>query len=142
MRIWTVLMATLAAMPALAAEDVRQLVKLPPAAEATFRQDMRDNIAAISQIVALLAEGKVKESGAVADEKLGMGVMGRHRKLPVEARPGPHLPEAMHQLNMQNHFAGNDYARAAASGDRDQALAALSAITSGCTACHLSYRIR
>lgn len=136
------LLAVLIATPTLAAEDLRQLVKMPAPAEATFRQDMRDNIVAINEIIGLLAEGKVKESGAVAEEKIGMGMMGRHRMLPFESRPGPHMPDAMHQLNMQTHMAGHDYAGIAASGSRDKALAALNKVTSGCVACHLSYRIR
>lgn len=124
------------------ADDSRQLAPLPAAAEASLRQEMRDNILAVNEILALVAADRIREAGAVAEQKLGMSAMGKHRSLPFEARPGPHMPPAMHGLGMEGHRNASEFARIAAGGDRDQALAALPQLTSSCVACHFSWRIR
>lgn len=125
-----------------AAEDVRQLAPLPEAAAATLRAEMRGNLRALNEIVELLAADKVKEAGAVAEKELGLSAMGQHRNLPMDARPGPHMPPAMHGIGMEGHKAASAFAQAAASGDRAKALAALPAVTAGCVSCHHAYRIR
>jgi hypothetical protein len=51
------------------AEDPRQLVKLPAPAEETLRQEMRDNLVALNEIITLTVAGKVKEAGVVAREE-------------------------------------------------------------------------
>lgn len=135
------LIALLAAGPALA-EDTRQLATLHPLAQETLRQEMRDNLIALNQIVALLAAHQVKEAGEIAEKALGRGAMGQHARKPFEARPGPQMPAAMHDIGRNGHFAASDFARAAATGDRDKALAELPALIGSCVACHASYRIR
>lgn len=125
-----------------AAEDTRQLVKLPAPAQEALREEMLGNLVAINEVLSLMAEGKVKEAGAVAEAKLGMSAMGKHRAKPFDARPGPHMPPAMHGIGMDGHKAVSEFARAAATGDRDQALALLPNLTAACVACHYSYRTR
>ena len=49
-----------------AAEDTRQLVKLPAPAQEALREEMLGNLVAINEVLSLMAEGKVKEAGAVA----------------------------------------------------------------------------
>lgn len=124
------------------ADDARQLAELPPAAQATLRQEMRDNLQAINEITALMATGKVKEAGEVAETRLGVSAMGKHRNQPFEARPGPHMPPAMHGIGMDGHRAASEFAAVARTGDRDKALALLPTLTNSCVACHFSYRIR
>ncbi len=131
----------LSGAPALA-EDNRQLATLPAAAQATLKQEMLDNLLAINDIIAMLGEGKVKEAGLLAEEKLGESAMGRNRALPIDARPGVHMPKAMHDLGILGHKAATTFAKAASTGDRDKALAALPGITGTCVACHYSYRTR
>ena len=133
--------ATFAAQAA-RADDNRQLATLPAPAAETLRQEMLDNLLAINDIVALLAEGKVKEAGLAAEEKLGVSAMGKNRALPVDARPGVHMPKAMHDIGIQGHKAASEFAKVAATGERDKALAALPAMTGTCVACHYSYRTR
>lgn len=137
-----VLALAAAPSPAAAADDARQLAPLPPAAEAALREEMRGNLVAVNEIVGLLAAGKVKEAGETAERQLGMSAMGKHRGKPMNARPGPNMPPAMHELGMSGHQDASAFARAAASGDRDQALAALPALLNACVACHHAYRIR
>jgi len=127
---------------ALADEDSRQLVRMPPAAESTLRAEMRANLLAINDILALAMAGKLAEAGARAEQDLGMAMMGRHRALPFDARPGPHMPPAMHQLGIDGHRAASAFARIAASGDREKTLAALPTLTQACVACHYAYRLR
>ena len=122
-------------------EDTRQLVTMPAPAQAALRQEMLGNLLAINEVTTLLAEGKLAEAGQLAEEKLGIASMGKHRTQPLEARPGAHMPAAMHEIGMAGHRAASDFARAAAAGDREQALARLPGLTAGCVACHHAYRL-
>lgn len=124
------------------AQDARQLAKLPAPAEATLREEMRDNLVALNEILSLAVAGKVKEAGEVAEKKLGTSTMGRHRSKPLDARPGPHMPAAMHELAVQGHRAATAFAVIAATGDREKTLAALPTLNNACVSCHLAYRVR
>ncbi|MBU1365510.1 MAG: cytochrome C [Gammaproteobacteria bacterium] len=124
------------------AEDTRQLAKLPEAAQESLRQEMLDNMVAVNEVLSLMAAGKVREAGEAAEAKLGMSAMGKHRGKPFDARPGPHMPPAMHGIGMDGHKAASEFAAAAKTGDRDKALALLPNITSACVGCHFSYRTR
>jgi len=135
------LLAVCASLPALA-EDTRQLAELKPPAQETLRKEMLDNLIALNTIVTLLSAGQVKEAGEVAENSLGRSAMGNNAALPFEARPGPQMPREMHQLGVGGHLAATDFAQAAASGERDKALAALPALIGNCVACHAAYRIR
>ena len=124
------------------AADMRQLANLPPPAQEALRDEMKDNMLAINEILELLAANKLREAGDIAEKRLGRSAMGRHRDKPFEARPGPHMPPAMHKIGMDSHLAASEFATAAAGGNRDAALAALPKLTGTCVACHYSYRIR
>lgn len=133
--------AALLAGPALA-EDARQLVEMPAAAQAALRSEMLDNLVALNEVLSLMAAGKVKEAGAVAEASLGQSAMGKHRGQAMAARPGPHMPPAMHGIGMDGHKAASAFATVAASGDRELALNLLPDLTGACISCHFSYRIR
>ncbi|MFN4327048.1 MAG: cytochrome C [Azonexus sp.] len=124
------------------AEDTRQLAPLPPAAQESLRQEMLDNLVAVNDVLSLMAEGKVKEAGEAAETRLGVSAMGKHRMKPVDARPGPHMPPAMHGIGLDGHKAVSEFAAVAKTGDRDKALALLPNLTSACVACHYAYRTR
>lgn len=136
-----IVIALFFALPA-AAEDTRQLAKLTPQAQEVLRQEMLDNLIALNEILALVAENKLKEAGEVAEAKLGKGAMGKNARLPFEARPGLQMPPEMHNLGRNGHFAASEFAVAAAAGNRDRALALLPGLTANCVACHASYRTR
>lgn len=132
-----------AMLPAVAsAEDTRQLAVLPPAAQESLRQEMLGNLVALNEVLVLMAAGKVVEAGALAEAELGVSAMGKHRGKPLDARPGPHMPPAMHGLGMDGHSAASEFARVAATGDRDKAAILLPNLTGACVACHYSWRIR
>lgn len=140
--VWMPFVALLS-LPAFAqSADARQLAALPAPAVETLRAEMRDNLVTLNQIVSLVISGKVKEAGEVAEQKLGTGAMGQHRNKPLEARPGPHMPAAMHELGRAQHKAASAFAAIAATGDREKALAALPTLTNACVSCHLAWRIR
>jgi hypothetical protein len=124
------------------AEDSRQLAPLPPPAQEALREEMRGNLLAINEILSLMAAGKVKEAGQLAETSLGQSAMGRHRGKPLDARPGAHMPPAMHEIGLDGHRAASEFARVAATGDRDKAIAELPKLTGACVACHYSWRIR
>ena len=132
----------LAAAPSGAADDPRQLVAMPAPALASLRDEMLANLRALHEITQLLASGKVQQSGEVAENELGIAAMGKNRALPLEARPGAHMPAAMHALGVDGHQAASRFAREAATGDRERALAALPGLMTSCVACHNAYRVR
>jgi hypothetical protein len=133
--------AMLITLPA-AAEDTRQLARLTPQAQEVLRQEMLDNLIAINEILSLVATNKIGEAGKVAETKLGRSAMGKNARLPFEQRPGPQMPAAMHELGRNGHLAASEFAVAAASGERERALALLPKLTESCVACHASYRTR
>lgn len=124
------------------AQDMRQLAPMPAAAQANLRDEMLANLRALNDILGLVAEGKYRQAGALAEETLGVSAMGKHRSQPMEARPGAHMPPAMHGLGTEGHKSASEFARIAASGDRDKTLAALPLLSGACVACHHSYRVR
>ena len=124
------------------AEDNRQLAPLPPAALDALREEMRGNLLAINEILTLMAAGKVKEAGQLAETSLGQSAMGKHRDKPIDARPGAHMPREMHQIGIDGHRTASEFARIAASGDMEKALAELPRLTAACVACHYSWRAR
>ncbi len=124
------------------AEDNRQLATLPPAAKEALREEMLGNLLAINEILTLMAAGKIKEAGQLAETSLGQSAQGKHRDKPFDARPGPHMPPAMHGIGNDGHVAASEFAKAAKSGDREKALTLLPKLTEGCVACHYSWRTR
>jgi hypothetical protein len=138
----TLIFALFLLSTAAVAEDTRQFVKLPAPAQAVLIEEMQGNLVALNEVLSLIAAGKVIEAGEVAEAKLGRSAMGRHRDLPFDARPGPHMPPAMHGIGMDGHKAASEFATVAKTGDRDKALALLPNLTTACVACHFSYRIR
>ena len=124
------------------ADDNRQLATLPPAAQEALREEMLGNLLAINEILTLMASGKLKEAGEVAEKSLGKSAQGKHRDKPFNARPGPHMPPAMHEIGIGGHLAASEFAKAAATGDREKALSLLPNLTGGCVACHYSWRTR
>lgn len=125
-----------------ASDDARQLAPMPASAQANLRAEMLANLLALNEILGLVAAGKLADAGQVAERELGITAMGKNRSLPLDARPGAHMPPAMHSLGVAGHQAASEFARAAATGNRDQAIAALPGLTAACVACHHAYRVR
>lgn len=141
-RLLAVLLA-FAAVPSFAAEDHRQFVQMSPAAQLQLRTEMVDMMAALNEIIGLLAEGQAKEAGEVAENRIGNGARGsRHVGMKPGQMPGRFMTEAMRQLAWGMHDAGSEFAEVAKAGDAAKALAALPKITAMCVSCHAAYRTR
>jgi hypothetical protein len=125
-----------------AEEDRRQLVAMPAAAQANLRDEMLANLRALNDVLGLVAEAKYQAAGALAEETLGISAMGKNRNQPMDARPGAHMPPAMHGLGTEGHKSASEFARIAATGDRDKTIAALPLLSGACVACHHSFRVR
>lgn len=136
------LLPCLLLVPPAAAEDARQLARLTPEAQVTLRQEMLDNLVALNEILALVAANRIKDAGEIAEKSLGRSAMGKNARLPFEQRPGPQMPQTMHEIGRGGHFAASEFATAAAGGDRDKALALLPNLTASCVGCHAAYRTR
>jgi len=131
------------ALPVGAAEDTRQFVAMPASAQTVLRAEMLDMLAATHEIVELLATGKVKEAGAVAESRIGNGAKNlRHAGMTPAEMPGRHMPEAMRKLAWGMHDAGSAFALVAQTGDAAKTLVALPTLTAACISCHAAYRTR
>lgn len=123
-------------------EDTRQFVEMPPLPRAVMREDMVDHLAALSEILGLMAQDKLKEAGEVAEKRIGRSAMGKHAARTRGQGPGRFMPPDMHAIALAGHDAASEFAAAAASGDRKAASAVLQRLTSTCVACHAAYRTR
>jgi hypothetical protein len=123
-----------------AAEDTRQLIQMPAEARTEMRAEMLDFQSALHQIVDALASGKSAEAADIAETKIGVSAMGRHRNSPPNARPGMFMPADMHAIARNMHFAASEFAKTARTGDLAKSLVALQPVMGACVACHRSYR--
>lgn len=123
------------------AQDMRTRVEMPSAARETMREDMRDHLLELNEILAAMAKGEMGQAGEIAESRLGVSAMGKHRALPRDGRPGPHMPEAMHSIGVSGHRAASAFADAAVAGDVEAAMALLPEVMGACVACHYAYRV-
>jgi hypothetical protein len=131
------------AMPAGAAEDTRQFVQMPAPAQTVLRAEMLDMLVALHEIIDLLGNGKAKEAGEVAENRIGNGAKTtRHVGMTPAEMPGRHMTEAMRKLAWGMHDAGSEFAAVAKAGDAGKALMALPKLTAQCVSCHAAYRTR
>lgn len=119
-------------------EDQRQLVEMPQEAQRLMQADMLDHMAALNQIIGLLAEGKLPQAGEVAETRMGRSSMGKHRGTGMG--PGRFMPDAMRRIGWGMHDAASEFAEVAKEGDAPAAYRSLQNITNSCVACHYSYR--
>ena len=118
------------------ADDARQFVEMPEMVKKILRQRMLNNLIALSQILGLLAEGKLKDAAKIAeiqicDRRIGAGTgMG----------PGKFMPIEMRKMGMSLHKSVDEFARIARTGETTKTYTALQNITTICVACHSSYR--
>jgi hypothetical protein len=123
-------------------EDPRQLVTMPAISQAVLREEMIDNMGALHEILALLAQNKLKEAADIAEQRLGRSSMGKHAARTRGQGPGRYMPDAMRGIGLTMHDAASEFANTARSGDQAKAYAALQQVTANCVACHAAYRTR
>lgn len=120
-----------------ASKDPRQLVRLPAQMRAHMLGNMRDHLAALHEIQAALAAGKLDQAADAAEQRLGMTSLASHGG----AHMASHMPKAMQAIGTEMHHAASRFARSAHEGDLKKALTDLSAVTQQCVACHAGYRV-
>lgn len=134
--------ASVLAQPAAAPTDARQLVTMPALAQTILREEMLDNLGALHEVIALLAQDKLAAAADVAEQRIGHASMGKHAARARGQGPGRFMPEAMHAIGLAMHGAASEFAVIAKSGDKAKALSALQTVTGACVACHAAYRTR
>lgn len=120
--------------------DLREFISMPDEARRLMRQDMLDHLAALNEINGYLAENNPVAAAEVAETRMGMSSMGRHRASGMG--PGRYMPMEMRNIGRGMHASASAFSRAARRGDMKGAYQALEKMTGSCVACHYSYRTR
>jgi len=128
-----------------AAEDSRELIKLPPMMQKHMLANMRDHLVALDEILAELAEGRTNKAAEIAEKRLGMSSLALHGAKQL----GRFMPQMMGKIGTQMHRAASRFVIAAQDAELDPGRAAqrkvykaLQQVTENCNACHQAYRIR
>ncbi len=154
MRISVIAFAVLAAMAAglplatrisVAAEENRELVKLPAMMQEHMLANMRDHLVALDEILGELAEGNTSSAAQIAEKRLGMSSLSTHGAEHL----GKFMPETMRKIGTQMHKAASRFVVAAQDAEFEpgkeaqrKVYRALQQVTENCNACHRAYRIR
>lgn len=120
--------------------ETRQFVEMPEQAQKLMQDDMLDHLAALSEIMGLMAANKLDAAAEVAETRMGKSSMGKHRETGMG--PGRFMPLEMRQIGWGMHEAASEFAVVAKQGDVTKAYSALQTVMSSCVACHYSYRTR
>ena len=120
--------------------DDRQLVEMPAQTQEMMRQKMQDHLTVLSQIIAYLADNDLPAAAEIAEQRLGMSSMGKHRGTGMG--PGKFMPKEMKQIGRGMHQAASRLADAADRGDLADSYSALQGVVASCAACHSGFRIR
>ncbi len=133
----TLLLGTGAGAAPEANKDARHLVRLPAQMRTHMLGNMRDHLAALHEIQAALAAGKLEQAADVAEQRIGMSSLATHNA----AHMAPYMPQPMQAIGTEMHHAASRFARSAHEGDQKKALTDLSDVTRQCVACHAAYRV-
>jgi hypothetical protein len=134
------------AMPAPSSgEDARQLVKLPPMMQEHMLGNMRDHLLTLNEVLGDVGDGKFDQAAKMVEARLGLSSLGLHGA----AHMAPYMPKPMQEAGTAMHRAASRLAivlqDAGVSPTADslrKVSSALHEVTSACTGCHASYRIR
>ena len=128
-----------------APEDPRELVRLPEPMQEHMLGNMRDHLATLNEIIGDVAEGKFDAAAKLAEQRLGMSSLGLHDA----AHMAPFMPKPMQDVGTSMHRAASrlvitlqDASVSPTFDTMRDVNRGLHEITTACTACHASYRIR
>lgn len=127
-----------ASQASFAAEDSRQLVKLPEMMQHHMLANMRDHLVSINEILIAMENGKLGKAADIAESRLGMSSLEKHGA----SHMARFMPEGMRKAGTGMHRAASRFALKAQEGEVLPAYRMLSQVTSSCVACHSAYRIR
>jgi hypothetical protein len=123
----------------------RTEIGFPPAMRDHFLANMRDHLAAVSEIQAALADGNFELAAKTATERLGMNAQSSMACNPAMSRMSgmaQYMPEGMREAGRAMHHAADQFAIDAKAKDYRAAIASLARVTHACVACHAQYRVR
>jgi hypothetical protein len=135
----------LAGTNAALSQDARALVRLPAPMQEHLLANMRDHLAALSEIFGHLADSKFDAAAKLAEERLGMSSLERHGA----SHMAPFMPKPMQDMGTDMHRAASRFAITAQNAsvtptveDLRSVFRALREVTATCAGCHAAYRIR
>ncbi|RAI43119.1 hypothetical protein [Rhodoplanes roseus] len=125
---------------AVASEDPRIRIDLPPDVRETFLEHMRTHMTSLDEVLQLVGSGRLREAGALARKEMAIG-----QGLGI----GRHMPPEFREMGFAFHRAADDFAKVTATvADPPDAaawkalVAGLAAITTQCAGCHGAFRVR
>ena len=121
-----------------AAEDTRQLVKLPEMMQQHMLSNMRDHLNTLNQILIYMSADELGKAADIAEARLGMSSLTLHGA----SHMAKFMPKAMQDAGTNMHKAASRFALKAQEGELKPAYKALTEVTSSCIGCHSAYRIR
>ena len=126
-------------------DDSRELVKLPAMMQEHMLGNMRDHLVTLNAVIGHVADGEFDQAAKLVEARLGMSSLGLHGA----AHMAPFMPKPMQDAGTAMHHAASRLAivleNTGVSPTVDsmrQVNRALHEVTSACTGCHASYRIR
>jgi hypothetical protein len=143
--LFAVLVLLVAATDATHAQDPRELVRLPEPMQEHMLANMRDHLVTLNEIIGDVADGKFDEAAKLCEQRLGMSSLGLHGA----AHMAPFMPKPMQDVGTSMHRAASrlaivlqDTSVSPTFDTMRDVSRALHDVTTTCTACHASYRIR
>ena len=139
--------------------DQRQLVGFPPEMREHTLANMRDHLAAMSEILAAMSSAHYAKAAHIASTRLGLdspSAAGCKAEpaagAPMMSKPGDMehqmarvMPEGMRAIGLEMHTAASAFAaevlQAGGHQNTKPALAALSRVIQQCSACHSAYKV-
>jgi hypothetical protein len=139
--------------------DQRQLVNFPPEMRQHTLSNMRDHLAALSEILDAMATAHYAKAAHIASTRLGLASPSAAGCKPAPASDAPmmskpgdmdhqmarFMPEGMRNIGLEMHTAASDFAakalKANGTHNAQPALAALSRVMQQCAACHATYKV-
>jgi hypothetical protein len=134
-----VLLAALSSTAAIAAEDARTAITLPPEVRTQFLEHMRTHMTSLDNVIQLLASGKVKEAGASARKEMAIG---------QGSGVGRYMPQEFREMGFEFHRAADDFAQITLeladppdAQDWQKLVGGLGKVTMRCNGCHGAFRV-
>ena len=131
--------------PAGRGDDTRELVRLPEPMQEHMLGNMRDHLVTLNGIIGDIADSKLDAAAKLAEDRLGMSSLGFHDA----AHMAPFMPKPMQDYGTSMHHAASRLAITLQNASVSPSLETMAEVnrglhevTTACTACHASYRIR
>jgi len=126
-------------------DDSREFVRLPGPMQEHMLGNMRDHLVTLNDIIGHVADGQFDAAAKLSEQRLGLSSLSLHDA----AHLAPFMPKPMQDAGTGMHRAASRLAitlqNAAVSPSLDtmkEVNRGLHDVTTACTACHASYRIR